>query len=333
MAKFIVKRILLMIPILFGVAFLVFFILNLTPSDPATIILGEGATKESIDALNHQLGYDRPFFVRFFSYIGDLVLHLDMGTSYRTHKPVIEEIMLKLPVTVLVAFNGMFFATLIGVPLGVLSAVKQYSLADTIPTTIALLLAAVPTFWLGMLLMTWLSLRLGWLPSSGIGTWKHYVLPAISLALPYAAQQLRFTRSSMLETIRADYIRTARAKGATESKVVWGHAMKNALLPVITVTGMNFGGLIGGAVVCESLYALPGLGNFLLTSIRQKDIPAVMGSTMFLATVFALIMLIVDVLYALVDPRIKSEYMADKFKRVQKKAAATQAAAAEGGEA
>ncbi len=332
MAKFIIKRILLMIPILFGVAFIVFFILDLTPSDPGTIILGQGASQEAIDAMNHQLGYDRPFFVRFFSYIGDLVFRLDMGTSYRTRKPVIEEIMVKTPITVLIAFNGMFFATLIGVPLGVLSAVKQYSLADTIPTTIALLLAAVPTFWLGMLLMTWLSLRLGWLPSSGIGTWKHYVLPAISLALPYAAQQLRFTRSSMLETIRADYIRTARAKGATERKVIWGHAMKNALLPVITVTGMNFGGLIGGAVVCESLYALPGLGNFLLTSIRQKDIPSVMGSTMFLAAVFSLIMLIVDILYALVDPRIKSKYTGDKGKK-KKAAVAAPAAAAEGGEA
>lgn len=317
MIKYIVKRIFLMIPILLGVAFIVFSIMALTPSDPGSIILGTGATREAIDQLNHELGYDQPFFTRFLNYMKDLILHFDMGTSYRSGRAVSTEIFVKLPVTVLIAFLGMLFATLIGVPLGVLSAVKQYSLADSISTFIAMILAAIPTFWLGMMLMKWFSLQLGWLPSSGIGTWKHFVLPTISLALPYAAQQLRFTRSSMLETIRADYIRTARAKGATERAVIWKHAMKNALLPVITVTGMNFGGLIGGAVVTEALFALPGLGNLLLNSIRQKDIPVVMGSTIFLAAVFSLIMLIVDILYALVDPRIKSKYMAKRAAKVR----------------
>ena len=189
-----------------------------------------------------------------------------------------------------------------------LAASMVYTLKDSIPTTIALILATIPTFWLGMMLMTWFSLKLHWLPSSGIGSWKNFVLPTVSLALPYAAQQLRFTRSSMLETIRTDYIRTARAKGATERAVIWGHAMKNALLPVITVTGMNFGGLIGGAIATEALFALPGLGNLLINSIRQKDIPIVMGATIFMAAIFSLIMLIVDILYALVDPRIKSKY-------------------------
>lgn len=317
MLKFIIKRILLMIPILLGVAFVVFTILDMTPSDPASIILGAGAPQEAIDQLNHELGYDQPFFVRFFSYIEDLFLHFDMGTSYRSGRTVAEEIFSKLPVTILVAFLAMFFATLIGVPLGVLSAVKQYSAADKISTFIALILAAIPTFWLGMMLMTWFSLQLRWFPSSGIGSWKNFVLPTVGLALPYAAQQLRFTRSSMLETIRADYIRTARAKGATEKTVIWKHAMKNALLPVITVTGMNFGGLIGGAVVTESLFALPGLGNLLLTGIRQKDIPVVMGSTIFLAAIFSLIMLVVDILFALIDPRIKSKYMGKRMQKVR----------------
>lgn len=320
MTKYVIKRILLMIPILLGVAFIVFTIMDLTPSDPATIILGPGVPQEAIDKLNHELGYDQPFFTRFFTYIKDLVLHFDMGTSYRSSKEVSEEIFAKTPVTVLVAFLAMFLATVIGVPLGVLSAVKQYSLLDSLPTSIALVLAAIPTFWLGMMLMTWFSLQLHWFPSSGVGSWKNYVLPTLALALPYAAQQLRFTRSSMLETIRADYIRTARAKGAAERTIIWTHAMKNALLPVITVTGMNFGGLIGGAVATESLFALPGLGSLLINSIRQKDIPVVMGATIFLAAVFSIIMLAVDIMYALVDPRIKSKYMSARRTKIRRKA-------------
>ena len=319
MTKFVLKRILLMIPILFGVALIVFFIMDLTPSDPGSIILGVGAPQEAIDQLNHQLGYDQPFFARFFNYMGNLVFHFDMGTSYRSNRAVLEEITSKLPVTILIAFWSMALATVIGVPLGVFSAVKQYSLADNIATTTALILAALPTFWLGMMLMTLFSLRLGWFPSSGIGSWKHFVLPTVALGIPYAAQQLRFTRSSMLETIRADYIRTARAKGATNRSVIWNHAMKNALLPVITVTGMNFGGLIGGAVGTEVLFSLPGLGNLLVTSIRQKDIPVVMGTTIVLAAIFSLIMLAVDVMYAMIDPRIKSKYMGKKAKAVRTK--------------
>lgn len=321
MRKYIIKRILFMIPILVGVAFIVFSVLALTPSDPGSLILGPGADKTAIDALNHQLGYDLPFFTRFFNYIKDMFLHGSLGVSYYSGRTVMNEILVKLPITLLVAFNGMFFATLIGVPLGVLSAVKQYSLTDTVSTTVSLFFASIPTFWFGMTLMTWLSLRLGWLPSSGIGSWKHFVLPAITLAVPYAAQQLRFTRSSMLETIRADYIRTARAKGAIESKVIWHHAMKNALLPVITVTGMNFGGLIGGAVVTESLYALPGLGNLLVNSIYRKDVPMVMGVTIFLAAAYSVIMLIVDLLYAFVDPRIKSKYAVRKKRKTAAKTA------------
>ena len=327
MLKYVLKRILLMIPILVGVAFIVFSVLALTPSDPGSLILGAGADKSAIDALNHQLGYDLPFFTRFFNYIKDMFLHGSLGVSYYSGRTVMKEILVKLPITLLVAFNGMFFATLIGVPLGVLSAVKQYSLADTVSTTVSLFFASIPAFWFGMTLMSWLSLRLGWLPSSGIGSWKNFVLPALTLAVPYAAQQLRFTRSSMLETIRADYIRTARAKGATEGKVIWHHAMKNALLPVITVTGMNFGGLIGGAVVTESLYALPGLGNLLVNSIYRKDVPMVMGATIFLAASYSIIMLIVDLLYAFVDPRIKSKYAAKKKKKPAAKSAGEGAAA------
>jgi peptide/nickel transport system permease protein len=200
------------------------------------------------------------------------------------------------------------FASVIGIPIGVLSAVKQYSLLDTVPTVISLFMAALPGFWLGMMMMYFFSLKLGWLPSNGVGSWQHFILPVVSLGLPYAAQELRFTRSSMLETIRQDYVRTARAKGANERLVIWKHALKNALLPVITVTGGNFGVLLGGAVVTESLFNIPGLGSLIITSIKIKDVPTVMGATLILAFIFSLILLGVDLLYAAVDPRIKAKY-------------------------
>ena len=308
MWRYVLKRLLLTIPILIAVGFIVFSIMALTPGDPGTVILGIHADRAAIDQLNHELGFDRPFFVRFFSYMYDLIFRFDMGNSYRTSAPVARDVFAKTPVTILIAFNAMLFASVIGIPLGVLSAVKQYSLLDTISTSIALLLAAVPAFWLGMMLMYVFALRLGLLPSSGIGTWQNFVLPMLTLGIPYCAEQLRFTRSSMLETIRQDYIRTARAKGAKERTVIWKHALKNALLPVITITGMNFGILIGGAVITETLFTIPGLGTFIVNGIRMQDTPVVMGGTIFLAAIFTIVMLTIDLLYAFVDPRIKAKY-------------------------
>jgi peptide/nickel transport system permease protein len=298
----------MIIPILLGVALVIFFILQLTPGDPGTMILGAGGDQAAIDQLNEELGYNRPVLERFFTYLYNVVFKLDFGSSYRTRLPVIDNIKGRIPVSITLAFSTIVFACVVGIPIGVLSAVKQYSLFDTIPTVISLFLAALPGFWLGMMLMYFLSLKLGWLPSNGVGSWQHFILPVVSLGLPYAAQELRFTRSSMLETIRQDYVRTARAKGATERIVIWKHALKNALLPVITVTGGNFGVLLGGAVVTESLFNIPGLGSLIITSIKIKDVPTVMGATLILAFIFSLILLGVDLLYAAVDPRIKAKY-------------------------
>jgi len=308
MYRYFFKRLLMILPILLGVSLIIFFILQLTPGDPGTMILGAGGDQAAIDQLNEELGYNRPVLERFFSYVYNVIFKLDFGTSYRTRLPVLDNIRGRIPVSISLAFLTILFASCIGIPIGVLSAVKQYSLLDTIPTFISLFLAALPGFWLGMMMMYWFSLKLGWLPSNGVGTWKHFLLPVISLGLPYAAQELRFTRSSMLETIRQDYVRTARAKGATERIVIWKHALKNALLPVITVTGGNFGVLLGGAVVTESLFNIPGLGSLIVTSIKIKDVPTVMGCTMILAVIFSLILLGVDLLYAAVDPRIKAKY-------------------------
>ena len=308
MWKYILKRILLMIPVLLGVTIFIFFVMELSPGDPASTILGSGATQEAIDKLNHELGYDRPMLERLGAYLLDVFTRLDFGESYRTRQPVIDAILPCIPVSLRTALFAITFAALVGIPVGVLSAVKQYSLLDTIPTVFSLFLSALPGFWLGMMLLYLFSLKLGWLPSYGVDSWKCFILPTISLGLPYAAQEMRFTRSSMLDTIRADYVRTARAKGAAERRVIWKHALKNALLPVITVTGNNFAAMVGGAVVTENLYTIPGLGSLLVTSIKIKDTPTVMGCTLILAAVCSTVLLLVDLLYAYVDPRIKAKY-------------------------
>lgn len=291
-----------------GVTLIIFFVMELSPGDPASTILGGGASQEAIDMLNHELGYDKPALSRLLTYIVNVFTKGDFGNSYRTRLPVIDSILPRIPVSLRVAFFAITFAVLLGVPIGVMSAVNQYSLLDTIPTVTALFLSALPGFWLGMMLLYIFSLRLGWLPSHGIDTWTCFILPTISLGLPYAAQEMRFTRSSMLETIRQDYVRTARAKGAGERRVIWRHALKNALLPVITITGGNFAAMLGGAVVTETLYSIPGLGSLIVTSIKIKDTPTVMGCTFMLAAICSLVLLCVDLLYAAVDPRIKAKY-------------------------
>lgn len=308
MAKFIGLRILGMVPILLGVTFIVFGILSLTPGDPGRLILGQNATQEAVDELNHQLGYDRPFLVRFFNFVFDAVTKFDFGKSYRSDKPVVSEIQIRFPTTLRLAALSVLVSAMTGIPLGILSAVKQYSIADTMATVTSLFLAAIPMFWLGMMLILVFALYLKMLPSNGVDTWTAYILPTITLSLPAAAMLLRMSRSTMLETIRQDYIRTARAKGAPERQVIFKHALKNALLPVITVIGMNFGFLLGGAVVIETIFSIPGLGTMILEGIRMKDVPIVMGSTLFLAAIFSFIMLILDLLYAFIDPRIKARF-------------------------
>lgn len=308
MYKYVLKRLLLMIPIVLGVSVIIFFLISITPGDPATIILQGNASAEDVARLNHELGYDLPIYQRYINYMGELILHGNFGTSYVSGLPVLTELLNKAPVSAMVAFNAILFASIIGIPLGVLSAVKQYSLADVIPTFCALFLSSAPAFWIGLMLMQFFSVKLHLLPTGGIASLKSYILPMLTLGTPYAAEQMRFTRSSMLETIRQDYIRTARAKGAQEQRVIWKHAMRNALLPVITVSGVNFGALMGGAVVTETLFSLPGIASYIVNGIKQKDVPVVMGGIIFFAIVFAFIMLLVDLLYAFVDPRIKAKY-------------------------
>lgn len=308
MSRYVIRRVLLMIPIVLIVTFAIFCILNSDTSSILYGIAGADAKDEVIAQLSKELGFDRPMIVRYFDYICDIVLRQDFGRSYTYNRPVWGDIVSKLPISLRISFNGMLVATVIGVPLGILSAVKQYSVLDRITTITSMFLSAVPAFWLSMMLVLLFAVTWRVLPTSGISDWTGWVLPAIGLGLPYAAQQMRYTRTSVLETIRQEYVDTARSKGVPERKVIMKHAVKNALLPVITVTGTNFGGLIGGAVVTETLFAIPGIGSYMMSGINSRDVPVVCGSIVVLSLIYSIVILIIDLLYALVDPRIKARY-------------------------
>lgn len=308
MIRYVVKRFLMLIPLVLCITFVVYGLMSLAPGDPATIMLPSNAPQEQKDALNHALGYDRPFLIKYADFVYNLVFKGDFGISYRTQQPIINEFKTRLPISITLAFTSLSLAAVIGVPLGVLSAVKQYSLLDTIPSVMALTLSAVPSFWFGMMLIYFLAYRLGLFPSYGMGGIEHWILPTLTIAVVYAAEILRYTRSSMLETIRADYVRTARAKGVAERTVIWKHAMKNGLLPVVTLLGSSFGAQIGGAIVTENLYNLPGLGTLTLLSINMRDTPTVVATSVIFATLYNIILILVDLMYAFIDPRIKAKY-------------------------
>lgn len=307
MHKYVTKRLLTTIPTLFFITFIIFAIMSFTPGDPGRLILGNFAAQDAVDMMNQKLGYDQPFFIRFITYIRNTAV-LNFGDSYRSGDPVITEILARLPNTLALTSISVLGCSFMGIALGILAAVKQYSAADNTLTVLALFFSSVPAFWLGMMLIYLFSYKLGWFPTNGIGSWKAFVLPSVTLTLSGIGGMLRLTRSTMLEAIRQDYIRTAKAKGAPQNVVVWRHALKNALLPVVTMIGMSFGGLLGGAVVVENVFSIPGIGSLLVNAIRMKDIPVVMGCTIFLSALFSLIMLLVDILYAYIDPRIKAKY-------------------------
>ena len=312
MWKYIVKRLLLMIPILLGVTFIVFFIMNLTPGDPAAIILGDQASAEALAAMRLELGLDKPLLVRYFKYIWDM-LHGDLGLSYKNQLSVWAQVIDKFPNTAILAVAGIFVALIIGIPVGIISAKKQYTALDNTSMVLSLIGVSMPNFWLGLLLSLLFALKLGWLPSQGMGSvfvglLRSIVLPAITLGTGSAATVVRMTRSSMLEVIRQDYISTARAKGISERQVTFRHMLKNAMIPIVTAVGLQFGSLLGGAMLTETVFSWPGLGRLMVESINSKDIPMVMGATIFLAIMFSVVNLIVDLIYAFIDPRIKSQY-------------------------
>ncbi len=307
MNKYILKRLLMLIPVLIGVSFLVFTIMSLTPGDPAQLILGENAPRESIHKLREEMGLNKPFLLQYTTFVKKAVTG-DFGKSYTSGRPVFDDIFARFPNTLLLAILGMLIAIAIGIPIGIISATKQYSAVDSISMFGALLGVSMPLFWLGLMLILLFSVNLKLLPSGGFEDITSVILPSITLGVGSAAIITRMTRSSMLEVVRQDYIRTARAKGVTEKVVIRKHALKNALIPVITVIGLQFGGLLGGAVLTETVYSWPGVGRMMVDAIREKDTPTVLGAVVFLAAVFSVVNLIVDIIYAYIDPRIKSQY-------------------------
>src|SRR5690554_3179180 len=300
MFRYILKRILWLIPILLGVTFIVFTIMYLSPGDPATSILGENAPIEAIEALREEMGLNRPFIFQFFKF--------DLGRSYVSNRVVLTEILSRLPNTIKLASLSVFFATLFGIPLGVLSSTKPYSKTDNATMFVSLLGVSMPTFWQALLLIILFSANLKWLPSTGFESWQQMILPVFALTTSSMGTIARITRSSMLDVLDQDYIRTAQAKGVKDSQVISVHALRNALIPIVTVVGLQFGALLGGAVLTETIFSINGLGTMMVNAIRQRDAMIVQGGVLFIAFIFTLVNLGVDVLYTYIDPRIRSQY-------------------------
>lgn len=307
MFKYISRRILFLLPVLLGVSFIVFSLLYITPGDPARMVLGDQATEEAVQEFRNKEGLDDPFLVQYGRYVYKAIQG-DIGRSYMTRRPVSDEILSAFPATIKLAALSMLIAILLGIPFGIISAIRQYSLFDSVTMIFAMVGLSMPVFWLGILLILFFSVQLRWLPSSGFDSLAAMILPSITLAAQSVAIVTRMTRSSMLEVVRQDYIRTARAKGQKESVVIWRHALGNALIPVVTVVGLQFGHLLGGAVLTESIFSIPGVGRLMVEAIKMRDYPLVQGGVLYIAIAFSLVNLLVDLVYAWVDPRIKAQY-------------------------
>jgi len=304
MMMFIFRRLIQTIPVVIGVTFVVFFIMQLVPGDPAVLLAGEGASKETVNAIREQLGLNRPLLVQYFDYLLN-VFQGDFGTSLKNSQPVLDEIMVRLPITMELAFFSIIITIVLGMAAGIISAVKPYSLTDTSVMLVALLGISLPSFWFGLMMMYFFSVKLQILPVAGWDSILHVILPALTLGAGGAAIVARMTRSSMLEVIRQDYIRTARAKGLREHVIIYKHALRNALIPVITVVGLQFGALLGGTVLVESIFAINGLGRMIVDAIRMRDLPVVQGGVLAASLIFVIVNLFVDVFYRFFNKRIE----------------------------
>lgn len=307
MWKYILKRILLLIPLILVVSFLVYALMDLSPGDPVRSVVGENATEEQIEIMREKLGYNDPLLTRYVRYMTG-VFQGDFGTSIYGGKIVLDEYMGRLPSTLWLAVVSISFTVLISIPLGIIAAIKQNTWVDTLLSGLAICGISIPGFWLGIMLILVFSLTLGWFPVSGAEEWNSVILPAITLGVANASLSTRTTRSSMLDTIRTDYLRTARAKGVKEKIVIWKHALGNALIPIITILGSQFSGLFAGAMIVENVFAWPGIGTLTITAIRGNDVTMATGCAMLTTILTALTLLMVDILYAYIDPRVKAKY-------------------------
>lgn len=303
MTGFIIKRLLLAIPTILGVIFIVMLTIELVPGDPAELMLGEHATKEAVQNVRTALGLDKPLLTRYLLYLKHLVKG-DMGRSIRENREVTKEISDVWPATLELTISAMMIAILMGVSVGILSAVKPNSLFDNINRIVSLFGLSMPVFWIGLVLIVIFSFWLRLLPIGGTGSVKHLILPAFTLSLPSIAMISRMTRSSLLEVLKEDYVRTARAKGLSKKVVILRHALKNALIPIVTLSGLQMGQLMGGAILTETVFAWPGLGRLMVRAIFARDYILLQGAVLIFALAFVLINLIVDISYSLLDPRV-----------------------------
>lgn len=308
MIRYIGKRLLQMIPILLTVAILIFTLMYFVPGDPVQIMLGDSATPEQVAAARASFGLDKPYLVRLWNYLTGII-RLDFGTSYLQGSSVAQELFLRFPRTLTLASLSILFTIVVGIPIGIQCAIYANKLSDKIWMFLTMLGNSMPGFWLALLLVILFSVKLGLLPSNGTGGLEYYILPVIANSIGSLADIARQTRSSMLEVIRSDYVVTARAKGLPEKDVIWKHALPNALIPIITVCGSRFGFMLGGTVIIESVFSIPGIGMYMVNGINSRDYPVVQGSIIYIAFIFAFIMLITDLIYAYVDPRIKAQYV------------------------
>ena len=307
MLKYVLKRILMIIPVVIAVSLIVFFIMDFVPTDAAVTALGDGATDEQLEEYREAHGLNDPLLVRYVRYMAG-VLRRDLGTSYANNMPVWDLFFKKFPTTLMLAASSVLVTVVLSLPLGIIAAVKENTLADTAASTLSFVGLAMPNFWLGLLLIILFSVKLGWLPSTGAASWKSFILPAFTCGTGNMAALTRTTRSAMLDVLKQDYLRTARSKGVSERRIIMKHALKNAQIPIVTMIGIQVSTLIGGAVLTERVFALPGVGSFLVDSILKSDFEVVTGFIIMLAIFVSVVLLIVDIIYAFLDPRIKAQY-------------------------
>lgn len=319
MAKYILKRILWLIPVIIGVISIIFFIMQLMPGDVISAILGNQSTEAAREALRVELGLDQPVMVRWFNYVVGVFTRFDFGTSYISGQPIGREIAAHLPVTIIMAVSASLFGAIVGMPLGVLSALKQYTWVDSLILVLTVFVVSMPSFWLALMLIKVFAVNLQWLPAFGLKSLSGWVLPMFVNCLAPMGLITRITRSSLLEVMREDYVRTARAKGQVEKIIIVRHMLRNALIPVVTSIGAGLAGALGGNMAIEIIFALPGLGNYVMTSISNRNYTAMLGGILVTSIMFTVVNLIVDLIYVAIDPRLKTQMTGKKIGRRKSK--------------
>lgn len=309
MARYIIKRLLMLIPVLLGISLVVLILIDITPGDPARMMLGAQATQEQVDELRQELGLNDPLPVRYGRFIWNIVAHGDLGNSLFTKRPVAADMMERFPYTLKLVALGTIFSVILGIPIGIYAATHQHSWKDNAAIFLSLIAVSMPSFWFALMLIRFFGVQLGWLPISGVKDWTGWILPCAAMALGLTAIIARQMRSDLLEVLRQDYITTARAKGLAERKVIYRHSLKNAMIPVIMVIGGIFGSSLGGSLITEVIYSIPGLGQYIMTGLNNRDYPVIQGGILIISAMFAVIILLVDIVFALVDPRIRSQYI------------------------